>query len=111
MARANHSPCSISKASQSAVVGGSGWDEPWYKIVPSGTVARKAERPLWLSEDPHRRMAEWMELKMWNAFSAALASLGVSVVDERDALAPAPMPSTTQVAASFVAETGFIVAV
>jgi hypothetical protein len=43
--------------------------------------------PLWLREEPHWRIAEWMVLKMANAFSRAAASLGPVIslaVVERD---------------------------
>jgi hypothetical protein len=44
-------------------------DVPWYNCVPAGTVAMKKDMPLWLSEEPHWRVEEWMALKMWFVFS------------------------------------------
>jgi hypothetical protein len=41
--------------------------------VPSGTVAKKKDMPLWLSEPPHCRIEEWMALKMWFALQTAVS--------------------------------------
>jgi hypothetical protein len=35
--------------------------------LPSGTVAGKSDMPLWFTEEPHWRLAEWTALKIWLA--------------------------------------------
>lgn len=49
----------------------SGFEVPWYNCVPSGTVARNNDIPLWLRLPPHWRIEEWIALKMWFALQIA----------------------------------------
>jgi hypothetical protein len=59
----------------------SGFEVPWYNCVPSGTVARKNDIPLWFRLPPHWRIEEWIALKIWFALqtvaSLELARLGL----------------------------------
>lgn len=56
----------------------SGVEAPWKNTLPSGTVARKNDMPLWSRDEPHWRVAEWTALKILKAFRRVASWLGAN---------------------------------